>query len=79
MARLLKELEKELMDLPHKDRAELAHRLLVSLDDEEEQLSFAEVEALWIEEIQRREREVESGKAVWLSYDEVMAGLKKKL
>jgi putative addiction module component (TIGR02574 family) len=44
--------------LPVEDRARLAHKLLVSLEDEEAHPS-AEVE--WVQELERRARDVLSG------------------
>jgi putative addiction module component (TIGR02574 family) len=44
--------------LPVEDRARLAHKLLVSLEDEE---AHPNVEAEWAQELQRRAREVLSG------------------
>jgi putative addiction module component (TIGR02574 family) len=49
------QIERELMKLPASDRARLAERLIASLDED------AEVEAAWIEEIRRRDRELRSG------------------
>jgi biotin-(acetyl-CoA carboxylase) ligase len=42
------------LKLDHKERAKLAGRLLRSLDEEEEKLSPAKFEALWLEEAERR-------------------------
>ena len=49
------QIEQELLKLPTADRARLAERLIASLDDD------AEVEAAWIEEVQRRDEELRSG------------------
>lgn len=61
MVRPLKEIEQELTNLSHEERARLAHALIVSLDEEEGRLSKAERDALWLEEIKRRDAEIERG------------------
>lgn len=53
----LKELEAEIKKLDLKDRATLAKRIVESLDE----LSPAEIEALWVEEAERRLDELEQG------------------
>ena len=53
----IKELETEIKKLALKDRAKLAKWIVESLDD----LSEAEVEALWVEEAERRLDELEAG------------------
>jgi putative addiction module component (TIGR02574 family) len=77
MARAAKDIEKELLTLPHKERARLAHALLVSLDEDEK--GNKDVEAAWLEEVQRREREIEAGEANWIPYDDAMGKIKKDL
>jgi len=79
MARPLKEIEQELMNLSHEERARLARVLIVSLDEEEEQLSQVECEALWLEEIKRRDAEIERGEAQLIPAEEVLEKLRKKL
>lgn len=78
MARNAEQIEKELLNLSHKERARLAHRLIVSLDEEEERLSAAEWEALWLEEIQRREREWREGKTKLRPAEDVLRDLRKE-
>ena len=53
----LKELEAEIKKLDLKERARLAKRLVESLDE----LSKAEIEALWAEEAELRLDELEQG------------------
>jgi len=53
----LKKLEAEIKKLDLKDRATLAKRLVESLDE----LSKAEIEALWAEEAELRLDELEEG------------------
>lgn len=77
MARAVKDIEKELLTLPHKERARLAHALLVSLDGDER--GDKNIEAAWLEEVQRREQELLAGEAGWVSYDDVVGKIKKDL
>lgn len=53
----IKELEAEIKKLDLKDRAALAKWIVESLDE----LSEAELEALWVEEAERRLDELEQG------------------
>jgi len=78
MVRPLKEIEQELMNLSHEDRARLARTLIVSLDEEEKQLSEAECETLWLEEIKRRDAEIERGEVQLIPAEEVLQKLRKK-
>ncbi len=67
------------LKLDHKERARLAGRLLRSLDEEEEKLSPAEFEALWLEEAERRLEEWEQGKVEGIPGDKVMKELRDLL
>ena len=68
MARPLKEeLEHELLALPRKERADIALRLIRSLDDGVEE----DVDAYWKEELVRRSQEIESEKARLIPAEEV--------
>ena len=60
------ELEIEIKKLPPKDRAILAKRVIESLDE----LSQPEIEALWIEQAERRLDELEQGLAVEIPAEE---------
>ncbi len=77
MARPLKEIELELLSLPQRERAELAHRLIVSLDEDND----GDVDAYWHNELDRRQREIENGTDELIPADEAMrrarAALKK--
>lgn len=53
----IKELEAEIKKLDLRDRAALAKRIVESLDE----LSEEEIEALWVEEAERRLDELEQG------------------
>lgn len=63
------ELKREALRLDPSKRADLAHELLVSLDD----LPDSEIERLWLEEAARREAEVASGAVTPIPMDEVFA------
>ncbi len=64
----LKEIEAEIKKLNLKDRAALAKWIVESLDE----LSEAEIEALWVEEAERRLDEMESGQADEIPTKEVL-------
>ena len=70
MARPLKEIEQELLHLPQAERARLAHRLIVSLD--EDLPSDEGVEAAWLEETKRRDAEIERGDVRMIPAEEAM-------
>ena len=71
----LPDLENEALKLDPRSRARLAERLLSSL----EALTEAEIEALWLDEADRREREIESGEAQTLPASQVLADLRSRL
>ena len=64
----LKEIEHEIKKLDLKDRAALAKWIVESLDE----LSEAEVEALWAEEAERRLDEMERGQVTEISAKEAL-------
>ncbi|MEI7707902.1 MAG: addiction module protein [Chlorobium sp.] len=64
----IKEIEVEIQKLELKERATLAKWIVESLDN----LSEAEVEALWAEEAERRLDELEQGIASEISDKEVL-------
>lgn len=63
------------LELPPTERAELARELLSSLDS----LSDAEVDALWLQEAERRAGEIESEAASLMPTNEVIAYLRRRL
>ncbi len=67
----LNELESEALKLDPKSRARLAESLLASLDD----LPEAEVERLWLDEAERREREWDAGRVEGIPAEHVLAEL----
>lgn len=64
----LKKIESEIKKLNLKDRAMLAKWIVESLDN----LSDSEIEALWVEEAERRMDEMEQGMTAELSTEEVL-------
>ena len=71
MARTLDEIFRQAAELPSSDRAELAGRLLDTLDGETD----PNVEAAWAEEVERRIRQVDSGEVKLIPWEQVRAEL----
>jgi putative addiction module component (TIGR02574 family) len=71
MSPTVEKLFREASDLPEADRAELAGRLLDSLESERDE----GVEAAWAEEIERRIRQIDSGEVKTIPWEEVRAKL----
>jgi putative addiction module component (TIGR02574 family) len=63
----LPQIESEALGLPVQDRAALAQRLLLSLED----VSEAEFERLWADESVRRVAEFDAGNSLSISGEEV--------
>lgn len=59
----LQEIEVEIENLSAHDRASLAKKIIDSLNVYETNLSDAEIEALWVEEAERRLDEIHTGVA----------------
>lgn len=78
MAAILKEIEDQALQLSPKERGELAHRLIVSLEGEPEDSPEAIAQA-WDEEIARRVADMEAGHTQWIPADEVMTRLRAKI
>ena len=70
MGAILKELEEQALRLPPKERSELAHRLIVSLEGEPEDSPEAIAKAC-DEEIARRVADLDAGRTKWIPADEV--------
>jgi len=71
MARDLKELIREAVELPESDRATLAGVMLESLDPR----PTPEVRAAWSREIERRVREIDDGTVDLLDWQDIRAEL----
>ncbi len=67
-----KQIEAAAIKLPKRDRARLANKLLVSLHSKREQRLLDE----WLEEVQRREKDLDEGREVELPFEEAMAELR---
>ncbi len=77
MARPLNEIEQELLHLPQAERARLAHRLIVSLDED---LPPDEgIETAWLEEIKRRDAEIERGDVQTIPAEEALLRVSEAL
>jgi putative addiction module component (TIGR02574 family) len=70
MGAFLKDIEEQALRLPPKERGELIHRLIVSLDGEPEESPEAIAKA-WDEEIARRVADMDAGRTKWSPADEV--------
>ena len=77
MSRPLEKVEADALELSIRERARLAQRLLVSLDEELED-DPAEVEVAWEEEIRRRIAEIDAGTAELIPGEEVLAELRAR-
>ncbi|HSG40363.1 MAG TPA: addiction module protein [Thermoanaerobaculia bacterium] len=62
------DLETKILELDPKERARLARRILESLED----LSQSEIEALWLEEADRRDRALDADPSRAIPGDEVL-------
>ncbi len=74
MAAALKKVEDQALSLSPKERGELIHRLIVSLEGKSEDSPEAIAKA-WDEEIARRVVDMDAGKTVWIPAEEVFARL----
>ena len=70
MGVMLDELEAQAMKLTPRERSELVHRLLISLDSEPEG-SQEEIAKAWDEEIASRVADMEAGRTQWVPAEEV--------
>ena len=74
MSSLLQEIASKAHNLSPSERAELAHELIVSLDDVKDK----ELEMAWDTEIERRIEEIKSGRAKGRSAEEILAEIRAK-
>lgn len=68
-------LEDSALHLPPQQRAQLAHKLLLSLEEQSEE----EIAQAWSAEAQRRAADIDSGLATPVSADEVRAAARSLL
>lgn len=78
MAKTLSEIEKEALKLSENERADLASRLIDSLEPKEE-IDEKEIERLQLEEIRRRVKDIDEGRAEYLDGDRFLADIEKEL
>ena len=78
MAVILEELEHQALQLSPKERSELIHRLIVSLEGDPTEPPEAITQA-WNDEIARRVANMEAGCTKWIAADEVMVHLRAKI
>ena len=71
----LKKLEADLLALPVNTRATLARALIESLDETADENS----EALWADEIRRRDEDLRSGRATARPVDDVLRDARERL
>ena len=71
----IRALEREVLELPPRSRVRLVEKILESVDD----FTSKEVEAAWSEEVGRRIKEIESGKAKGIPASTVMARARRTL
>ena len=74
MSILLEEVARKVLNLPLEERAKLAHELIVSIDDAIDK----EAEAAWDTEIERRVKEIKSGKAKGRAAEDILAEIRAK-
>jgi putative addiction module component (TIGR02574 family) len=72
------QLEATALDLPREERARLAQSLLESLDDDAAEDQDV-VEAAWLEEIEHRVAQLESGAAELIPAEQVFAEVRARL
>ena len=72
MATTLKGIEAQAMTLSARERGELAHRLIASLDGEPQGIP-EEIAKAWDEEIARRVADMEAGRTQWIPAEQVFA------
>ncbi|MFT4179957.1 MAG: addiction module protein [Thermomonas sp.] len=61
-------LEREVLEMPVDERARFIRGVLLSLEN----LPQDELDAMWLDEAERRAADIDSGKAKLVPYDEVM-------
>lgn len=78
MTAALKEIEAQALQLSPRERGELIHRLIVSLDGETQESAEAIAKA-WDEEIARRMAEIDAGTVVLIPHEQVQAEMEDLL
>ena len=78
MAITLADIEAQALQLTTRERSELAHRLIVSLEGPVEDTPEAIAQA-WDEEIARRVADMEAGHTQWIPAEEVFKEIDEKV
>jgi len=78
MGAMIEELEAQALKLTPRERSELIHRLIASLEGEPEDAPEAIAKA-WDEVITRRVADMEAGRTQWIPADEVMKHLRARI
>ena len=73
MARLVEDLQAEVLNLPPAERSLLLERLIVSLDAD------PEIQQAWAKEAQRRDTQIESGAVAPVPGEEALARIRASL
>lgn len=73
MAKLVEDLQAEVLSLPPAERSLLLERLIVSLDAD------PEIQRAWVQEAQRRDTEIESGAVSPVPGEEALARIRASL
>ena len=68
----LREIQQAALALPEAELDELCRNLLISLEPQEGLVSEEEAEAYWIQEAERRVKEIDRGEAQMIPHAEVM-------
>lgn len=71
----LEKLRADLLDLPINSRASLARALIESLEETVD----GNIEALWVDEVRRRDEDLRSGRAKARPVDEVLRDARERL
>jgi putative addiction module component (TIGR02574 family) len=74
MSLQIKEIVNKALNLSPEERAELIHELILSLDD----IIDNEVDRAWEAEIEKRVKEIKSGKAKGRPADDILAEIRAK-
>jgi len=78
MLPLIDQLKTAMAGLPSADRAELAHYLLLSLDESTDNSTDDEALTAWHHELTLRVEEVRSGKVIGIPLEQVVAELRER-
>jgi putative addiction module component (TIGR02574 family) len=70
------ELLTDVLQLPPEERAEVAHKLLLSLDGDTDDVN---AEAAWSQELERRAEDIRQGRVKTVSWEDVEARITARL